>query len=129
MSNDRIHAFWAKCGDDSCGHAWPATYLPMDMALAAAIMKRATCPMCGNRKPTVAKQEQGELLETSGSNLLEILTRSYIERTCGLLDDGMRTTPGYAADELSNQGRVGLVDNLRRLQQWLDRVAMQEPEA
>lgn len=37
-----------------------------------------------------------------------------------VLDHGMRTTPGYAAEKLKGRGLVGLTHNLERLQEWLD---------
>lgn len=53
--------FWAKC---SCGHIWPVCYLPMEMMLAAKVMKRASCPVCGATKEIgIAKQDDGKLLE------------------------------------------------------------------
>jgi hypothetical protein len=53
--------FWAKC---TCGHIWPVAYMPMEMMLAAKLMKRATCPACGNAKNIgIAKQDDGVLLE------------------------------------------------------------------
>lgn len=61
MSEER-KAFWAKCG--TCSHCWPICYLPMEVMKAAALMKSAACPSCGERKRiTVAKQKDGRLQE------------------------------------------------------------------
>jgi hypothetical protein len=61
MSEER-KPFWAKCRVEACGHCWPIAYLPMDMVTAARLMK-SPCPMCGDRKPEIAKQNDGVLQE------------------------------------------------------------------
>lgn len=53
--------FWGKCR--ICGHCWPAAYLPMEMALCAKVLKRATCPKCGDARPGIARQDDGLLQE------------------------------------------------------------------
>lgn len=126
MSNERQHPMWAKCGDSGCKQAWPATYLPADMGMVAAILAKAACPMCGNRKPVIAKQEGGRLLDPDCNSTADLLLRQHLEQSLGLMDDGMRTTPGFAAEQLKGKGLVGLTSNLRRLQDWLDRMTLQE---
>lgn len=37
-------------GRCACGHVWPVVYLPMPLIVAANVMRRATCPSCGNAK-------------------------------------------------------------------------------
>lgn len=54
--------FWAKCTVPTCGHIWPAAYLPMPIDIFARLAK-AACPMCGSKKAVVAKQDGGRLLE------------------------------------------------------------------
>ena len=53
--------FWAKCR--KCSHCWPAAYYPMDIMTIARITKNVRCPKCGDGKPVVAKQCDGELRE------------------------------------------------------------------
>lgn len=53
--------FWVKCR--ACGHCWHAAYYPLDLSKFAKIAKRAVCPKCGDRKPLVARQHNGLLLE------------------------------------------------------------------
>ena len=55
--------FWSRCANDACRHCWIVCYLPMEMTLAARLMKAATCPMCGSKKAFVAKQDHGVLTE------------------------------------------------------------------
>lgn len=56
--------FWAKCSDPECGHCWIAAYFPMEVAKFARIaMQSKLCPKCGAKKPVVAKQENGVLME------------------------------------------------------------------
>lgn len=120
MSNERIKPLWAFCPISDCWHAWPVTYTPADLSRAAAILAKSVCPMCGHDRPQLARQDNGMLLEPEARSTLDILVLAEIERRVSLLDEGMRTTPAYAAEELRNQGRVGLTNNLRRLQEWLD---------
>jgi hypothetical protein len=40
--------FWAKC--PKCAHCWAACYTPLPVDTFARLMKRATCPMCGETK-------------------------------------------------------------------------------
>lgn len=54
-------AFWAKCR--SCFHCWPAAYYPHELGRFARIIGRAICPKCGDRKPLIAKQADGILME------------------------------------------------------------------
>jgi len=70
MAEDATKAFWAKCR--SCSHCWPAAYYPMDMAKMGRIIGRATCPKCGDRKPLVAKQDDGVLLEIANRKCEEV---------------------------------------------------------
>lgn len=53
--------FWAKCR--KCSHCWPAAYAPMPITDFCRTAKRAVCPMCGDTKPVIAKQDDGKLLE------------------------------------------------------------------
>lgn len=53
--------FWAKCR--KCSHCWPAAYAPMGAQAFCRAVKRATCPMCGDTKPLIARQDNGRLLE------------------------------------------------------------------
>lgn len=53
--------FWAKCR--ACSHCWPAGYLPMEATAFCKIAMRAYCPMCGEGKPWIAKQDNGVLQE------------------------------------------------------------------
>jgi ribosomal protein S27E len=46
MANNRSKEIWAECGD--CEHKWAAVYLPMKAEKLAEIIKRMTCPKCGN---------------------------------------------------------------------------------
>lgn len=52
-----------KC--DACWHIWVVLYLPMEMLRAAAVMKGAACPMCGERKVFLATAAAGN---TRGSS-------------------------------------------------------------
>lgn len=61
-------AFWAKCR--GCGHCWPAAYLPMELTTCAKLLSRARCPMCGDGKPLVAKQDGGVLLEPAAARAI-----------------------------------------------------------
>lgn len=60
MSDER-KPFWVKCR--KCAHCWTAAYLPMEVDTFAKIATRAACPMCGDRKPVIAKQDDGKLNE------------------------------------------------------------------
>lgn len=53
--------FWAKCR--KCSHCWPVAYLPMDMARFGRLLGRICCPKCMDRKPVIARQDNGVLLE------------------------------------------------------------------
>lgn len=44
----------ARCSDDTCGRVWEVAELPMLLATAAMLMRRAACPKCGNRKVYLA---------------------------------------------------------------------------
>jgi Zn finger protein HypA/HybF involved in hydrogenase expression len=64
MSGEEKKPFWAKC--EACKHCWPACYLPMEVGLVAKIMAGIkNCPKCGAPKPSIAKQDDGKLLEPS----------------------------------------------------------------
>jgi hypothetical protein len=52
--------FWGKC---TCGHIWAVVYLPMEASAAAKLMGTARCTMCAGRKISIAKQDDGVLLE------------------------------------------------------------------
>ena len=54
---DERKPFWVKCV--KCSHCWAAAYLPMDVSTFARVAKTAGCPMCGDKKPIVAKQDCG----------------------------------------------------------------------
>jgi hypothetical protein len=41
----------AICRIESCQFEWPVAYTPMDLMKWAEAAKRATCPMCGDKKP------------------------------------------------------------------------------
>lgn len=56
--------FWARCGE--CNHCWAAAYAPMQLSKIAKILRACICPRCASKKIFVAKQNDGELLE-SGS--------------------------------------------------------------
>ena len=60
-ATEERRGFWAKCR--ACAHCWIAAYLPMEMAACARLMGRAACPMCGDRKALIAKQDNGQLRE------------------------------------------------------------------
>jgi hypothetical protein len=66
MTTEPKRPFWAKCGDENCGHCWPAAYLPMEAAKCAELLMRQACPMCGGKKVLVAKQADGVLNDTPG---------------------------------------------------------------
>ena len=53
--------FWGKCR--GCGHCWPIGYMPMVVETMARLAIAAACPMCGDDKPVVARQDNGVLLE------------------------------------------------------------------
>lgn len=53
--------FWAKCR--ACAHCWIVCYLPMEITKAAKLIGKAACPNCGDARPLVAKQDNGQLLE------------------------------------------------------------------
>lgn len=53
--------FWVKCR--KCAHCWAPIYFPFTAEKFAKIAKRAACPMCGEGKPLVAKQDNGKLNE------------------------------------------------------------------
>lgn len=44
----------ALCGASDCDHVWIALWLPMEMLMAAAVMKSLRCPLCGNPAPKLA---------------------------------------------------------------------------
>lgn len=48
MAEEERKPQWVKCG--ACSHHWIAMYMPMEVEKAALLMKRATCPMCGEAK-------------------------------------------------------------------------------
>lgn len=41
----------AVCRIESCQFEWAVAYTPMDLMKWAEAAKRATCPMCGDKKP------------------------------------------------------------------------------
>lgn len=55
--------FFAKCG--KCSHCWELYRSPIDLVVAAKLMRRATCPVCGasGKSILMAKQDAGILLE------------------------------------------------------------------
>jgi hypothetical protein len=53
--------FWVKCR--ACAHCWIAAYFPAEVSQFVKIAARATCPKCGDRKPFIARQSEGVLLE------------------------------------------------------------------
>jgi len=53
--------FWAKCR--ACGHCWIAAYLPMEIIAACKLIGAARCPVCGDSRPVMPKQDSGVLLE------------------------------------------------------------------
>jgi hypothetical protein len=55
--------FWAKCS--ACQHCWTVAYLPMEITAACRLIGKAACPMCGDRKPMIAKQDNGGLNEVA----------------------------------------------------------------
>ena len=56
MAEPKTSAMIAKCrADVSCGYAWIIAFLPMDMALVGKMASRCTCPMCGDRSPTLGQ--------------------------------------------------------------------------
>lgn len=61
MGDSERKPFWVKCR--KCSHCWPAAYLPLVVDVFAKIAKSAVCPMCGDKKPVVAKQDNGKLNE------------------------------------------------------------------
>lgn len=54
--------FWVRCS--GCDHCWVAANLPCDAAGLAHTLARARCPLCGAAELTVARQDNGRLLET-----------------------------------------------------------------
>lgn len=62
MSEVGDKPLWAKCV--KCSHCWPVAYLPISMDVFGKIAKGGfVCPKCGDRKPVVAKQDNGVLQE------------------------------------------------------------------
>jgi hypothetical protein len=49
----------AVCRIEECKFEWPIAYTPMPLTQWCEAAKRATCPMCGDKKPLV-RQNQGE---------------------------------------------------------------------
>jgi hypothetical protein len=45
VANDAKQANWVQC--ELCGHRWIGFYLPMPINVAAKVIKKITCPMCG----------------------------------------------------------------------------------
>ncbi|MEK1896213.1 MAG: hypothetical protein AAAB20_23560 [Rhizobium sp.] len=45
-----------RCG--KCDHVFIVACLPMPLTTAAALMKRAACPTCGNLKPIYIATEE-----------------------------------------------------------------------
>jgi hypothetical protein len=39
---------WGKC--PGCGHVWIVLYEPLELRVAAKLLARACCPMCGGSK-------------------------------------------------------------------------------
>lgn len=50
----------AICSVDECRHIWIAMWLPMNMLMAAAVMKSLHCPLCGNARPSCADLGHGK---------------------------------------------------------------------
>ncbi|MDB5738833.1 MAG: hypothetical protein JWO65_2501, partial [Sphingomonas bacterium] len=46
-------------------HRWTVAYLPMEITAACRLIGKAACPMCGDRKPMIAKQDNGGLNEVA----------------------------------------------------------------
>lgn len=60
-NDDATRPLWGKC--TGCGHCWPVCYLPLEMGKAAKLMAKAACPKGGSEKVTIAKHDNGVLLE------------------------------------------------------------------
>lgn len=58
---DNSLGFWAKCR--ACAWCWIVSYYPDDLTIFLRKASGAKCPKCGDRRPLVAKQENGKLLE------------------------------------------------------------------
>jgi hypothetical protein len=54
--------FYARCG--ACRHSWIAAYLPMPLHLAARVLRRATCPACGESKRLFLQEPEAPAADT-----------------------------------------------------------------
>lgn len=62
-ANETREALMAECW--TCGHVWPAVYLPMELTRAAIAMKRATCPMCGETGDNIHLAHESDAKESA----------------------------------------------------------------
>lgn len=58
----------ALCGASDCDHVWIALWLPMEMLMAAAVMKSLRCPLCGNPSPRLADSGHVAQLKVTDDN-------------------------------------------------------------
>ena len=52
-AGDARTPFKARCAKSDCEHEFIVCYLPMELSLAAGLMKAARCPMCAGTKIVV----------------------------------------------------------------------------
>lgn len=61
-----LNPVWVRCRIPSCGTIWVVGYLPDDMRRFRQSLRRAQrrgCPLCGDRAPSMAWQDNGVCLE------------------------------------------------------------------